>query len=111
MKSLLLYTLLLGMVLIHIPRSLIHECEHHEHTCDHHYGQDDDGKNNDLSFHAEDCDLCMYAFHALDTPNSDVISMPDVPFSVVSSIKASSKTLHSAQGILLRGPPNSFSLS
>ena len=111
MKSLLLYTLLLGMALIHIPRSLIHECEHHEHTCDHHDGQVDDEENNDLSFHAEDCDLCMYAFHALDTPNSDVISMPDVFFSVVSSIKVSSQIINSAEGILLRGPPNSFSLS
>ena len=111
MKSLLLYTLLLGMALIHIPRSLIHECEHHEHTCDHHDGQDDDEKNNDLSFHTEDCDLCTYAFHSLNTPDSDVILIPDVPFSNESSIKASSKILYSAEGILLMGPPNSFSLS
>ena len=111
MTRLLLFTLLLGMALIHIPRSLLHECEYHEHTCDHHEDHDEDGENKDLSFYADDCDLCTYAFHALDTPSSDMVRVPDVSFSFESTIKASSKILHSAEGILLRGPPNSLSLS
>ena len=111
MKRILLYTLLLGMALIHIPRSLLHECEHDLNTCAHHDGQDHDEEKKDLSFYADDCDLCTYAFHALDTPNADLIRVPIVPFSFESTIKASSKILHSAEGILLRGPPNSLSLS
>ena len=111
MKSLLLNTLLLGMVLIHIPRSLLHECEHDIHTCAHPNDHTDDEKKKDLSFYADDCDLCIYAFHALDTPDSDVIRVPDVFCSFESSVEVSSVKLPSAEGILLRGPPNSFSLS
>ena len=111
MKSFLLYILLLGMALIHIPRSLLHECEHHKHTCDHHENHDEDDENKNLSFQSDKCDLCTYAFHALDTPNSDVIRLSDVPFSIESSIKVSSQIINSAESILLRGPPNSFSMS
>ena len=111
MKRLLLYTLLLGMALIHIPRSLLHECEQYAHTCDHHEDHDEDGENKDLSFYAEDCDLCTYAFHVLDTPSSDLVRVPDVSFSFESSIKIVSITLPSVEGSQLRGPPNSLSLS
>ena len=111
MKRLLLYTLLLGMALIHIPRTLLHECEHHEHTCDHHEDHDEDEENKDLSFQSDKCDLCTYAFHALEKPSTDLIRLPDVPFSVESSFQAFSTIVLSVEGILLRGPPNSFSLS
>ena len=118
MKRLLLYTLLLGMALIHIPRSLLHKCEyheytcaHHEHTFDHHEDHDEDGENKDLSFESDKCELCTYAFHALEKPSTDLIRVPDVPFSIESSFQAFSIRVLSVEGILLRGPPNSFSLS
>ena len=71
MKGVLLYFLLAGMVLIHIPRTVLHECEHHSHSCDHEENQNE--QNTDLSFHSDECDLCMYAFNALDTPGSELI--------------------------------------
>ena len=108
MKGILLYFLLAGMVLIHIPRTVLHECEHHSHSCHHEENQNE--QNTDLSFHSDECDLCMYAFNALDTPGSELI-VPDVSFSCESPINSFSLTLSSSEDILLRGPPNSFSHS
>ena len=105
MKGILLYFLLAGMVLIHIPRTVLHECEHHSHSCDHEENQNE--QNTDLSFHSDECDLCMYAFNALDTPGSELI-LPDVSFSCESPINSFSLTLSSSEDILLRGLPIRF---
>ena len=109
MKIALIYSILFGMLLMFIPRTLVHDCDHHDHSCESH--EDHEEENKELSFNSEDCDLCTYAFHALDIPTTDLIRLPDVPFSFESSIKLFSIALPSTEGILLRGPPNSFSLS
>ena len=96
MKGILLYFLLAGMVLIHIPRTVLHECEHHSHSCDHEENQNE--QNTDLSFILKD--LCMYAFNALDA-GSELI-LPDVSFSCESPINSFSLTLSSSEDILLR---------
>jgi hypothetical protein len=109
MKQFLVFTVLFGMVLIHIPRSYIHECsqvlnEGHDH--------DDHSSDNDLpSFSAEDCDLCMYSFHALDLPDYKLVTVPNFQISngISSQIISASYTELNTPDV--RGPPNSLRLS
>ena len=112
MRQFLLYTLLLGMALIHVPKSLLHTCtqdlhcqEQHDNCCD------DEQEENDLSFDTEECDLCTYSFHFIDAPNDDRIRIPNAPVSVETVISSQFILIASFQSIQLRGPPNSFSLS
>lgn len=107
MMKLSAYLVLLGMILIHVPKSVLHECthEHEMHAQDHH------SSDNDLpSFSAEDCDLCVYSFHVLDLPEYKLVTIPDfqissgVSFQIISALYAELKTSDS------RGPPNSLRL-
>ena len=109
MKTSLLYLLLLGMVAIHVPRSLIHEClepmhEHHDHDTD-------SEEHQGLSFEEADCDLCSYSFHSLDTPKFEIVQVPKGSINFVSSWEHGSVTVGSAQNIQLRGPPSSVHFS
>ena len=102
------YLVLLGMILIHVPKSFLHECthEHEMHTQDHH------SSDHDLpSFSAEDCNLCAYSFHALDLPEYKLVTVPDFQISsgISSQINSASYTELSTPGS--RGPPNSLRLS
>lgn len=105
MRHILLYSILLGMVLIHIPRSMVHECaqvlhEEHQHDRDSHSGQHDG-----LAFEAADCDLCSYSFHSLDTPNYALITVPVVSLVCPLVKEPFAISIGSAQNIQLRAPP------
>ena len=109
MKTSLLFLVLLGMVAIHVPRSLIHEClepmhEHHDHDTD-------SEEHQDLSFEVADCNLCSYSFHSLDTPKFAIVQVPKGSINFVSSWERGSVTVASTQNIQLRGPPSSLRLS
>lgn len=109
MKTSLLYLLLLGMVVIHVPRSLIHECikpmhEHHDHDTD-------SKEHQGFSFEEADCDLCSYSFHSLDTPKFEIVQVPKGSINFVSSWERGSVSVDSAQNIQLRGPPSSLHFS
>ena len=109
MKKSLLFMLLLGMVLIHVPRSLIHECTEPMHE-DHDHDSDSE-EHQGLSFEVADCDLCYYSFHSLDTPKFAIVPLPNGHINVVSSWKFGAVTVGSVQNIQLRGPPSSLRLS
>tara|TARA_B100001059_G_C17824229_1_gene580323 strand:+ start:2802 stop:3131 length:330 start_codon:yes stop_codon:yes gene_type:complete len=104
MKQFILYSILLGMVLINAPKSFLHDCTKEVHCsnvscCDH------DHEENDLSIDIADCDLCTYTFHSVDTPNLPVVLLSAntnyAPFAL-QPFSVSFGTTHYLQ---LRGPP------
>lgn len=102
------YLVLLGMILIHVPKSFLHECDHSHEM----HAQDDHSSDNDLpSFSAEDCDLCLYSFHALDLPEYKLVNVPILQPSsgIISQINSESYTELSTPDS--RGPPYSLQLS
>lgn len=109
MKKSLLYVLLLGVVSIHVPRTIIHECTQSMH--EHHDHDSDSEEHQGLSFEEVDCDLCSYSFHSLDTPKFAIVQVPNGHINVVSSWEFGAVTVGSVQNIQLRGPPSSLRLS
>ena len=105
MRQFLLYSILLCMVLIHIPRSYIHNCTQvvHEHT--QHDSDSHSGGHEGLYFEGVDCDLCSYYFHALDQPNYALIAVPVVSPVCILVKDPFAISIGSTQNIQLRGPP------
>ena len=104
MRRLLLLFVLLGMVLIHAPKSLLHDCiketQCHNFSC-----CDDDHDENDLSVDMADCDLCTYTFHSIDTPNFPLVLLSanaDYAPLVLQTISVSFET---TKNLHMRGPP------
>ena len=106
MRQFLLFSVLLGMVLIHAPKSFLHKCAHQVHEChsesnfchsDHH----DDGP----TFYTADCDLCSYSFHSIDTPSFSLIRVPSAsPYATV-AMKPVAFSIGAMHHIHSRGPP------
>lgn len=111
MRQFLLYSVLSGLVLIHVPRSYIHECvqishEHHAHDTDSH-----PKRNQGLTFEAADCDLCSYFFHSLDTPSYALVTAPLAATIACVVLEPNAFSLGLVQKIRLRGPPSSLHFS
>ena len=102
------YMVLLGMIMIHVPKTVFHECDHQEEM----HAHDDHSSDHDLpSFDADDCDICSYTFHALDLPDYNLVDLPEYQmYSGISTqlLLGSCNELYTPDS---RGPPNSSSLS
>ena len=104
MRRLLLLFVLLGMVLIHAPKALLHDCIkemqcHNFSCCDHE--QDE----NDLSVDMADCELCTYTFHSVDTPNLPLRFLSVNTSYALLAMKSLSVSIGTIQYPKLRGPP------
>jgi len=107
MKQFVLYSILLGMVLINAPKSFLHDCskevhcrnvaccshEHHEHA------------ENELSIDSADCDLCAYTFHSIDTPDFPLVLFSANTNYAPLALKPFSVSFGPNQYLQLRGPP------
>ncbi|MBL6660394.1 MAG: hypothetical protein ISP70_02760 [Crocinitomicaceae bacterium] len=107
MRYILLYSVLLGMVLISTPKSLLHNCVHSEHKCHHHdpLDTDADGKNNGLTFELADCDQCSYYFQSIDTPIVPLRFLSANASNASLAMNALSFSIGAIQYPKLRGPP------
>jgi hypothetical protein len=106
MRHFLLYSILLGMVLINTPKALLHDCTHEVHKCNHdHLDTDIDGQHQGNSFEIADCELCAYYFHSLDTPDSIVIPIPATSTYAPLAMRTLSASVCDMQNFQLRGPP------
>lgn len=104
MKQFVLYSILLGMVLINAPKSLLHDCTKEVHCsnvscCDH------DLEENDLSIDIADCELCTYTFHSVDTPNLPLRFLSVNTSYAPLAMNALSVSIGTIQYPKLRGPP------
>lgn len=106
MKQILIFGILFGMVLIHAPKSFLHQCEHEVHHChnikkEHHSDQNQEG----ALFEAADCDLCLYAFQAIDTPDFILVKVPNREISHQIAAQERFVRYGSRTHLQLRGPP------
>ena len=104
MRRFLLFYVLLGMLCIHAPKDLLHDCVH-ETKCHNLSCCDQNPEEHDLSIDIADCDLCAYTFHSIDTPNFPLVLMSATPHYaplVMQPFSVSTETAHNMQ---LRGPP------
>jgi hypothetical protein len=106
MKQILIFGILFGMVLIHAPKSFLHQCEHEVHHChnikkEHHSDQNQEG----ALFEAADCDLCLYAFQAIDTPVFVLVKVPNREISQQIAVQERFVRYGSRTHLQLRGPP------
>ena len=104
MKQFVLYSILLGMVLINAPKSLLHDCTNEVHCsnvscCDH------DLEENDLSIDIADCELCTYTFHSVDTPILPLRILSVITSYAPLAMNALSVSIGTIQYPKLRGPP------
>ena len=104
MKLFVLYSILLGMVLINAPKTLLHDCTKEAHCsnvscCDH------DLEENDLSIDIADCELCTYTFHSVDTPNLPLRFLSVNSSYAPLAMKSLSVSVGTIQYPKLRGPP------
>ena len=104
MKLFVLYSILLGMVLINAPKSLLHDCTKEVHCsnvscCDH------DLEENDLSIDIADCELCTYTFHSVDTPNLPLTFLSVNTSYAPLAMNSLSVSIGTIQYPKLRGPP------
>ena len=104
MKQFVLYSILLGMVLINAPKSLLHDCSKEVHRsnvacCKHEH------EENDLSIDVADCDLCTYTFHSIDTPDFPLVLFSDNKNYAPLALQPFSVSFGTTQYLQLRGPP------
>ena len=107
MRRVLLFSILLGMVLIYTPKSLLHSCAHSENKCNHHDHLDTDSeeKNNGLTFELADCDLCAYSFYSIDTPVFPLRFVSSNGSYAPLAMHVLSFSIGAIQYLKLRGPP------
>ncbi len=101
------FVVLSGMVMMQLPKSVLHDCAHDE--AEHH--EDHSTSDHDQkSMKAQSCELCSYAFHSIDLPSFETTV---VPIEAVDA-NASYNTLDSQKPNLstsfLRGPPASLNI-
>ena len=104
MRMFLLFCVLLGMLCIHAPKALMHDCVH-ETKCHNLSCCDHNPEEHALSIDIADCELCTYTFHSIDTPNFPLVLMSAAPSYaplVMHPFSVSTGTVHNLQ---LRGPP------
>ena len=107
MKLICSYLVLLGMFLIYIPRSLVHECHHnhsHKHICNQHSDHSLKDSNSSV-FLEEECQICSLQFDVLDLPsNSSIENQLQISYSVNSIINDDPFT-ENLNSLNTRGPP------
>ena len=106
MKQFVLYSILLGMVLINAPKLLLHECAHQDHKCHHHQTNADfheDGE--ETSIEIADCDQCSYYFQSINTPNFPLRFLSVNTSYAPLAMNALSVSIGTIQYPKLRGPP------
>ncbi len=74
MKIICSYTVLLGMLLMYIPKTFVHECKNHSHKqiCNEHSNHSSKDSNS-LVFEQEECQICSLEFDVLDLPSDSFI--------------------------------------
>ena len=107
MKIICSYSVLLGMLLMYIPRTLVHKCHHnhsHEKILNEH--SNESSKNhNSLIFEDEECQICSLQFDVLDLPsNSFVENQLQISYRVNSIINDAPFT-ENLNSLNTRGPP------
>lgn len=106
MKQMLLYCILFGMVLIHVPKEMLHDCSHEIHHCDNEKKDGHSEQNHEGAlFEEADCDLCLYTFQAINTPDFELISIPKLVISQQTFSQEKVICLGSRSFLQLRGPP------
>jgi hypothetical protein len=106
MKLFVLYSILLGMMLINAPKSLLHECVHEDHKCHHNQINTDfhqDGE--ETSIEIADCDQCSYYFQSIDTPNFPLRFLSVNGSYDPLAMNSLSVSIGTIQYLKLRGPP------
>ena len=93
------------MVLMYIPRTLIHEC-HHDHIQEHFLDEHSSKDLNSPLFEEQECDFCAFDFDILDLPGSSF-----VPYKIQISSKLNSALNDNPFTEILnslnsRGPPH-----
>ena len=119
MKIICSYSVLLGMLLMYIPRTLVHKCKHSnsleylsceysdqsscESSCK---SSDEPSKNlNSPIFEEEECKICSLQFDVLDLPsNSFVENQLQISYRVNSVIDDAPFT-ENLNSLNTRGPP------
>ncbi len=104
MRRFLLFCVLFGILCIHAPRTLLHDCVH-ETQCHNLSCCDHNPEEQDLSIDIADCDLCAYTFHSLDTPNFPLVLMSAAPSYAHITVQPFSVSTGTAHNLQLRGPP------
>lgn len=73
MRKMFLYTVIFGMAIMLVPKSVLHDCQGHSHSDHSHELDSHTNSDNGLSYEASDCEKCHYSFHALDLPEFSLI--------------------------------------
>ena len=108
MRKAFIYTVIFGMAIMLVPKTVMHDCQGHLHSDHSHELDSQINSDNGLSYEASDCEKCHYAFHALDLPEFSIIrvsvnfceALPNVGFHAVTLGRIFNRTQ--------RGPPQSL---
>ena len=107
MKLICSYLVLLGMFLMYIPRTLVHECHHnhsHKHICNQHSNHSSKDSKSPI-FEEEECQICSLQFDVLDLPSNSFFESQFQISSRVNSVINDSPFKENLNLLNTRGPP------
>ena len=98
---------LLGMLLMYIPKTLIHECSEshsHEHALSKHSDHSSKDQNTPI-FEEEQCQICALQLDVLDLPSASFVENQLNLFTKVNSLLNDAPLTESLNSLNSRGPP------
>ena len=108
MRKAFLYTVIFGMAIMLVPKSVMHDCQGHLHSDHPHELDSQTNSDNGLSCEVSDCEKCNYAFHALDLPEFSIIRVPVNFCEALPNVGFHAVTLGRIFNRTQRGPPQSL---
>ena len=107
MKIIYSYSVLLGMLLMYIPKTLVHECHHNhsqKHICNQHSDHSSKDSNSSV-FEEEECQICSLQFDVLDLPSNSFVENQFQISTRVNSVINDSPHIENLNSLNTRGPP------
>ena len=107
MKIICSYSVLLGMLLMYIPKTLVHECQNkhsHKHICNEHSNHSSNDSNSSV-FEEEECQICTIQFDVLDLPSNSFVENQLQISCRVNSIINDAPFTENLNSLNTRGPP------
>jgi hypothetical protein len=108
MRKAFIYTVIFGMAIMLVPKTVMHDCQGHLHSDHSHELDSQINSDNGLSYEASDCEKCHYAFHALDLPEFSIIRVPVNFCEALPNVGFHAVTLGRIFNRTKRGPPQSL---